>query len=114
MPLSRLCLALLAIVLSSLPGAAAVAQHPGYWEPPDTVCLGCPVEIPAVSVGDSFSIPVHISNDDILCGFSLGFSYDAACVAIESINLERSILDDRQKLAIREYHLPEQQKSLVA
>ena len=50
----------------------------------NTVRLGCPVDKPVVD-GDSVAIPVYITNDVTLGGFSLGFSYNSNDVEVTSV-----------------------------
>jgi len=43
----------------------------------DTVRVGCPFRIATVVPGDSIMVPIYIWNDELLGGFSLGFTYDS-------------------------------------
>ena len=46
--------------------------------------LGCPIDRPVVN-GDSVGIPVYITNDVPIGGFSLGFSYNSNDVEVTSV-----------------------------
>lgn len=46
--------------------------------------LGCPIDKPVVN-GDSVGIPVYITNDLAVGGFSLGFSYNSNDVEVTSV-----------------------------
>lgn len=102
-------LLLLCTVTVTAPGQ----QHPDDCGLADTVRLPCPIEVPTVVPGDSFRIPVCVWHDEPLCGFSVGFSYDNDYVAIESIDLEGSVLDESQRPFVGQLHLPGLRKSLV-
>ncbi len=58
----------------------------------NSVRIDCPVIKPTVVVGDSVAIPVRITNDVDLGGFSLGFHYNSSTVQITSISMAGSIL----------------------
>jgi hypothetical protein len=55
------------------------------------VTLGCPIVKPIVD-GDSVGIPVYLTNDVTLGGFSLGFSYNSNDVEITSVSTAGSVL----------------------
>jgi hypothetical protein len=59
--------------------------------------LGCPATMNPIVPGDSVSIPVYITNDTVLGGFSLGFKWNSPYIRISSADLTGSALTPSQQ-----------------
>lgn len=58
----------------------------------DTVRIGCPVVRLSAVTGDSVKIPLYVWHDEVLGGFSLGFSYSSDVIEFISLDTTGSIL----------------------
>jgi hypothetical protein len=59
--------------------------------------LGCPATMNPIVPGDSVSIPVYITNDTALGGFSLGFKWNNPYIKVSSTDLTGSALTPAQQ-----------------
>ncbi len=58
----------------------------------NTITLGCPTEVP--NTVDSFSVPVYLTSDTLVSGFSFGFAYNSSEIEISSIEQTGTILSN--------------------
>ena len=78
------------------------------------VRVACPVVKPAPLVaGDSVAIPVHITNDALLGGLSLGFHYDYDLVEITSVSFAGSVIPAGAQGFVQLKFVPADNKILV-
>jgi hypothetical protein len=80
---------------------------------PDTVRILGPIQIPDISVGDSFSVPIYIWHDEVMGGFSMGFTFDYDYVVIQSTDLTGSILGPIQQNFWNVLFYPEDREVLI-
>lgn len=57
----------------------------------NSVSLGCPMTVAIPSVDDTVSVPIYITNDVAITGFSLGFSYSSDDIEIISVDMTGTI-----------------------
>ncbi|MEW5922583.1 MAG: M14 family zinc carboxypeptidase [Candidatus Zixiibacteriota bacterium] len=57
----------------------------------NNVSLGCPRTVASPAVDDTITVPVYITNDVAIAGFTLGFHYNSADIEVVSVNFSGSV-----------------------
>jgi len=58
----------------------------------NAIILGCPIYDPPGGIATTLAMPVYLTNDTTINGFSVGFHYDSDIIKIVDINLDGSLL----------------------
>jgi agmatine deiminase len=77
------------------------------------ITLGCPVQGNATT-GDSIAIPVYLTSDIELFGFTLGFEYDSDDIEITAVDFDGSVIPVTPTAQYETILMPSENKVLVA